>query len=332
MDPVGDVLDGRSGLERERLRRRSTPSSASRTRISPVSAHTASRNASSDAFVEDRHGHDREVRKRAPRVASIAPGRPRRRGSTARTAGLSMPAAPPRRRTVASSPGSAPARRAVDDRIGRAKDAEQRPATAAIVGGALDQPRDLDELDEDAADPRQRRNRAERRERVVAGLDLDLGQRLEERRLPDVRRPDEGDLGRAFAPDRDRIAVDGARPDAGVLDLGRAATCAGPRTVRSGSRAAPRERLDLADPLAAFFSCQSTLRHLGEGPMRHRHRHLPSTAAGRRGAAQHVGCGERLASVPPLPSTLVRKGRISRSCWRSWRARRPADAGRSGCS
>ena len=130
--------------------------------------------------------------------------------------------------------------RAVDDRVGRAKDAEQRPAAAAVVVGAFDQPGDLDELDEDAADPGQRRDRAERRERVVAGLDLDLGQRLEDRRLADIGRPDEGDLGRALAADLDRVAVDGVRPDARLLDLGEAATCAGRRTVRSCSRVAPR--------------------------------------------------------------------------------------------
>ena len=67
--------------------------------------------------------------------------------------------------------------------------------------------------------------------------------------------------------------------------------------------------------------------------MRHRHRGLlpqsrPSAARVGRTAwrAAIDGCCWRHASVPPLPSTLGGKGRISRSCWRGWRARRPAPA------
>ena len=70
---------------------------------------------------------------------------------------------------------------AVDDRVGRAEDTEQRPSATPVVGGALDEPRDLDKLDEDAPDPGERRDRPQRRERVVARLDLDLGKRLEDR-------------------------------------------------------------------------------------------------------------------------------------------------------
>ena len=110
--------------------------------------------------------------------------------------------------------------RAVDDPIGRAQDAEQRPTAAAILRGAFDEPRDLDELQQDAADPGQRRDRPERRERVVPGLDLDLGECLEQRGLADVGRSDERDLCGTLAADRDRVAVDGTRPDARVLDLG----------------------------------------------------------------------------------------------------------------
>ena len=126
----------------------------------------------------------------------------------------------PRPGRPASSAASPSARQQYDDRVDRPEHAEERPSAAAIVGRAGDEPRDLDELDEDAADPGQRGHGAERRERVVAGLDLDLGQRLQERRLADVRRPDEGDLGRPLAPDGDGVAMDGARPDPGVLDLG----------------------------------------------------------------------------------------------------------------
>src|SRR6185312_3436335 len=109
---------------------------------------------------------------------------------------------------------------AVDDRVDGPQDAEERAATASILAGPADETRDLDELDRHAADPGQGGHRAERRERVVTGLDLDLGQRLEQGRLAHVGWPDEGDLGGALASHRDRIAVDRARPDPRVRDLG----------------------------------------------------------------------------------------------------------------
>ena len=138
---------------------------------------------------------------------------------TARIAGFSIPAERdlvdhgPQLGRVAAGPA------AVDDRVGRPQDAEQRPAAAAVLGRAADEPGDLDELDEHAADPGQGGDGTQRRERVVAGLDLDLGERLQDRRLADVRRADERDLGRALAPNGDRIAMDGARADPRVLDL-----------------------------------------------------------------------------------------------------------------
>ena len=133
-------------------------------------------------------------------------------------------------------------------------------------------PGDLDELDEDAADPGEGRHRAERRERVVAGLDLDLRQGLQERRLADVRRPDERDLGGALAAHGDRIAMDRVRPDARVLDLGQEPLAqVGVRTVLVVGQLG-EQGVDLADPLATLFARQSPLRHLGEGAMRHRHR------------------------------------------------------------
>jgi hypothetical protein len=42
--------------------------------------------------------------------------------------------------TGRSSAGSASARGAVDDRVRRAQDAEERPSPAAVLVGALDQP------------------------------------------------------------------------------------------------------------------------------------------------------------------------------------------------
>ena len=154
---------------------------------------------------------------------------------------------------------------------------------------------------------------------VVAGLDLDLGEGLEERRLADVRRADERDLGGALAPDGDRIAVDRARPDAGVLDLGEE------RLAEVRVRTVPvvgqlgEERADLADPLPTLLADQSTLRDLGERPMRHRHDDdlLCSIGEAARGA-QPVGCDERHASDPrPFHRRWCWKGRLSRSGWRS---------------
>ena len=208
------------------------------------------------------HGRPRATPRRGPRPACTSRSgkaaasrgerrgdRPRRRASTARNAGLSMPAAATSARDDRELGRIGARAGAVDDRVGRAQDAEQRPAAAAVLGRALDQPRDLDELDEDAADPGQRRDRAQRRERVVAGLDLDLGQGLEERRLADVRRADQRDLGGALAADGDRVAVDGARADARVLDLGeqRLAQVRVRPVLVVGQLG--EQRADLADPL-----------------------------------------------------------------------------------
>ena len=225
----------------------------------------------------------------------------------ARKAGFSMPARAtsaqdrPELLGIGVGPG------AVDDRVGGAEDAEQRPSATAVLVRALDEPRDLDELDEHAADPGERRDRPERRERVVAGLDLDLGQRLEDRRLADVRRPDQRDLGRALAPHGDRVAVDGVRPHARLLDLrGQPLAEVRVRAVLVVGQLR-EQRVDLADPLPAFFSYEPSLRQLGEGSMRHRHLDLPLIT---RDDAARAGLSlrRRHASVPPLPSTLSVEG------------------------
>jgi hypothetical protein len=88
---------------------------------------------------------------------------------TAASEGFSIPALSSSART-ARRPASVLAEH---DRVRAAQDAEQRPPAAAIVRGALDQARDLDELHRHAADPRHCRHRPRRREGVVAGSDLD---------------------------------------------------------------------------------------------------------------------------------------------------------------
>ena len=196
--------------------------------------------------------------------------------------------------------------RAVDDRVGRSEDAEQRPSPTPVLGRALDQPGDLHELHEHATDPGQRRDRPERRERVVARLDLDLAERLEQRRLADVRRPDERDLRRALAPDGDRVAVDGVRAHAGVVDLRQQRLAeVRVRTVLV-VRQLREQRVDLADPVPAFFSYEPSLRHLGEGSMRHRHVDLPlinGDGAARAAFAAAAAC------VRPAPSSDAGCGR-----------------------
>ena len=188
--------------------------------------------------------------------------------------GLSISAAATSSSTVSSSVGSPIGAHAVDDRVGRAKDTEQRPPAPAIVARAGNQARDLDELHEHAADPRQRRHRPERREGVIARLDLDLGQRLEQRRLAHVGRADERYLRRALAAHRDRVAMHRLRAHARVVDLGEQ------RLAQVRIRAVlvigqlREQRANLADALATLFSDQSTLRQLGERPVWHRHDRL----------------------------------------------------------
>ena len=75
---------------------------------------------------------------------------------------------------------------AENDPVRAAQDAEQRAPAAPVLGGPFDQTRDLDELEEHAANPCERWDGPRRRERVVAGFDLDVRERLEQRRLARV--------------------------------------------------------------------------------------------------------------------------------------------------
>ena len=188
---------------------------------------------------------------------------------------------------------------AVDDPVCRPQHAEEGAAAAAVIGRALDQARDLDELDEDAADPGQGRHGTKRGERIVAGLDLDLGECLQERRFADVRRSDERDLGRAFASDRDRVAVNGVRADTGVLDLCQERLAQVRVWTVAVVRELGEEGADLADPVAPLFPDEPAFRHLGKRAMRHGHldhsRSLRATVSWAiRGVAT---CGARLAPV-----------------------------------
>ena len=156
VDPVGDVGDGRSRLERERAPSSVTPFARRRTRISPVSRQTASRNASRLASSMTETGSTVELGK-AARSRSIAPRDASSERVAARNAGFSIPASATSSMTGAELGRIGVGAGAVDDRVGRAQDAEQRPSPAPVLGRALDQPGDLHELDEHATDPGQRR-------------------------------------------------------------------------------------------------------------------------------------------------------------------------------
>ena len=151
---------------------------------------------------------------------------------------------------------------AEDDRVGAAQDADQRASAAAVLARPRDQPGDLDQLDQDAVDPGQRRHRPRGRERVVAGLDLDARERLQERRLARVRRPDQRDLGRSFAANGDRVPVN----DTGARARGVELAVHPLADVRVGAAAVVGEvgedRPQLADALGSLLADESALDHL----------------------------------------------------------------------
>ncbi len=286
-----------------------TPFVRSRTRIRPVRRQIAARIASSDASsrietgTTSRSGSAAARRSKDPVRRLVGPRRGQDRWLV--DAGRGDLAANHR-----DVPDVAVGTAAVHDRVGGPEHPEQRPSPATVVRRALDQPGDLDELDENPADPGQGRGRTERRERVVTGLDLDLRQGLEQGRLADVRRADEGDLGRTFPPDGDRVAVHGARPDPGVLDLGEQRLAEiGVRTVLVVGQLG-EEGADLADAIPALFPDESPLGDLGKRPMWHRHGTTPSNKIGgsARGARSPATATSGTRPFPPLPSTLVLEG------------------------
>ncbi len=206
VDPLRHIGHGRAGLEGNRLvlghpvRPQSDPDQTGQ----PPDRRP---DGIERRLVENRHGDDLEIRYGRRQALERTRGRlvrTRRRDERRLVDAGRRHLGPDDRELggVAVSPA------AVHDGVGEAQDAQERPSAATVVGRALDQARDLDELDEDAADPSEGRNRAEGRERIVAGLDLDLRQGLEQGGLAHVRRPDEGNLRCALAPDCDRVTMD----------------------------------------------------------------------------------------------------------------------------
>ena len=104
--------------------------------------------------------------------------------------------------------------------------------------------------------------------------------------------------------------MDGVRPDAGVLDLGQQRLAqVRVRTVLVVGQLR-EQRVDLADPLPAFLAYESSLRHLGERAMRHRHRPSPSiTRASDAARAARSGCGSGSRPSRPFLRRWVGRGR-----------------------
>ena len=118
--------------------------------------------------------------------------------------------------------------------------------------------------------------------------------------------------------------MDGARRGRGCPRSRPAATCGGPRTARSCSRAAPSSSARTSRIRSRpSLPTSRTLRDLGERAMRHRHRHLPSTAGGRRATARsRAPATAACVTSRPFLRRWVWKGPISRVCWRWWRTKR----------
>ncbi len=321
MDRVRDVLDGRSRVQRDRLVVRLAP-------VPEEDAHEAGQppdllaQAVEALVVEHRDRYDVELRERRDaRVFDLVCLRQRDQRRQLDARGLDLRAHDRqllRRR----------ARRVAEhDRVRVPEDAEQCAPSAPVLVRAFDQAGDLDELNEDAADAGEGGNGSRRREGVVARLDLDRRQRLEQRRLPRVRRADQRDLRCALAPDGDRVAVDDLRPRAGLLEL----TVEPLAEVRVGAAAVVRQLreqpVDDARALASFLPDQPPLGDLGKRPVGHGHRSISFDSC-RSARRPRVWAGESRLSCRFLGACagsgglagLVGDGRVPGAL------RRPADA------
>ena len=325
VDAVGDV--GHRGARRRARTARRRPA-----------RRGAGRRGSGRSAPRSPRGGDRGSRRRAPRRGR--PRRQRRRAPrrpassdfvSARIAGFSIPAAATSARTTSSPRGGRSARPQYDDGVGVAEHAEERHGHRRGPRARPRSARDLHELDEHAADPRERRDRAQRRERVVAGLDLDVRERLQERRLARVRRADERDLRAPSRRTCERVAVDHLRADR-VRRARPRATCAGRRRARCGTRQLREERADRRDALAALPS-----RRGGASPPRQTcdaaSASRPPSDRGGKERASPAGRPSGPACASPshrFPRRSSGKRRLSRSDGERWRARSKAVAPRRG--
>ena len=136
-------------MQRDRLRHLPSPCLRRKTRIRPVSRQSAAPEPLDARVVEHRDRDDPRARARRSRASAASSA-----SSifvAARIDGRAIPAArdlPPI--TVSSSLERSGRVLAEDDRVGAAKHAEQRASASAILAGAGDQPRDLDQLHEHA--------------------------------------------------------------------------------------------------------------------------------------------------------------------------------------
>ena len=182
-------------------------------------------------------------------------------------------------------------------------------APPPTLGRSPDQAWDLDELHEHAADACQCRHRPRRCEGVVACLDLDVGERLQERGLARIRRADERDLCRAFAPHRDRVAMDDTLPRSRLLELTLDPLAdVGVRAVPV-ARELAEDRAELANALCSLPADESALDDLHLRAMWHGHRvHLPFRPAGRCARPSRGSATARARrSVGEVTETIERK-------------------------
>src|SRR5205814_5328140 len=125
---------------------------------------------------------------------------------------------------------------------------------------------------------------------------------LQEGRLADVRRADDGDLSGALAAYCDRVAMDDAGPAARRRQL------AGDPFPDVGVRAAPvvrqlsEDRAQLADPLRAVLADEPALDHLHLRAMRHWYCEVSFDHAVHTQSRRYA---DALRRVPPLPPTRV---------------------------
>ena len=143
----------------------------------------------------------------------------------------------------------------VRDRVGLADVGEELVAEALALRGAGDEARDVDELDDrrhdalGARDRRQRREprvrhlddadvRLDRAERIVLGGDAGLGQRVEERRLADVRQADDA----AFEAHWGSCSLRVCRRQHRALEVAVGDGGPGAERIVDGARRSPRAR------------------------------------------------------------------------------------------
>ncbi len=148
---------------------------------------------------------------------------------------------------------------------------EQRTSTPTVLACPLDQTRYLHKLHEHTTDTRQRGHRSERGKGIVADLDLNVGERVQQAGLPSVRRPDQRDLGSALSPHAYRVVM--YRTGAGtslVYLIVHPLAQVGVRTVAIAGQLR-QYRAQFSHALGPLLADKTTLDDLHLSTMRHGH-------------------------------------------------------------